>query len=131
MTKAKRSKLMSKIKGTNTGIEKILVRELKNRGIKGFKRYANMIGKPDIIFPKAKIIVFCDGDFWHGYKFESWKNKLNNFWSDKILTNIRRDRKIRRMLKKDGWKVVSFWGHQIEKNPELCVDKILKLMVLK
>jgi len=75
--------------------------------------------------------VFCDGDFWHGYKFESWKNKLNNFWSDKILTNIRRDRKIRRMLKKDGWKVVSFWGHQIEKNPELCVDKILKLMVLK
>ena len=128
MTKAERSLLMSKIKSKNTGIELMLIKELRKRKISDFSRYPKLVGKPDIVFKKQKLVVFCDGDFWHGYKFNSWKTKISPFWKVKIGNNINRDRKIKVLLKKDGWMVVRFWGHDIINNPSKCVDKLLKIM---
>lgn len=122
---------MSKIKGKNTGIEKMLIAELRKRKISGFKRYPNLIGKPDIIFPKAKTVVFCDGDFWHGYQFSKQKHKLNKFWFKKISGNIKRDRLVRRELEKEGWLVIRFWGHEILEDPSACVDRLTKFVVIK
>jgi DNA mismatch endonuclease (patch repair protein) len=128
MPKNKRSALMSKVRGKNTGIEKLFLEELKRRNISGFKRYGKVVGKPDFIFYRNKTVVFCDGDFWHGYRFNTWKDKLNKFWENKIENNIKRDRKVRILLKNEGWQVIRFWGHEINENTRVCVDKLINLM---
>jgi len=128
-SKEKRSQIMSKIRGRNTGIEKKLLKAMHASGIKGFEYQKRMLGNPDFVFEKQKIAVFCDGDFWHGYNFKKWSRKLNKFWFDKISRNIKRDREVAKQLKKEGWKVVRIWGHHIKGDPEKCLNKII--MVLK
>ncbi len=123
-TKKEISALMSKIRGKDTGIELTVLAELKKRGIRGFERHGTILGRPDFVFYKNKVAIFCDGDFWHGYKFNSWKNKLGNFWSNKISQNIRRDMKVKRQLRANGWHVMRFWEHEIERNKTKCIDKI-------
>ena len=87
--------------------------------------------KPDIILNKYKIVIFIDGEFWHGYHWEEKKKKLKanrGYWIPKIEKNILRDRQNNRKLKKAGWKVVRFWEHQINKDTEKCLQKIKKIM---
>lgn len=128
MTREKRSALMSRIRGRDTGIEKLILSELKRRNIDTFKYQLKMVGNPDFVFTSQRIVVFCDGDFWHGYKFQEWEDNLKDFWKKKIKGNMERDKKIRMELKKDGWKVVRLWGHEINKNPARCVDRIEKMI---
>jgi DNA mismatch endonuclease (patch repair protein) len=122
--KKKRSQIMSRIKGKDTGIERDLASAMKIAGLNGVVYQKKMLGKPDFVFEKQKIAVFCDGDFWHGYRFATWKNKLDPFWFNKISTNMKRDKKINRKLRMEGWIVLRFWGHQIQKNPKNCIAKI-------
>lgn len=129
MSKKKRSALMSRIRSKNTGIEIALLNELKERNIRGFKRYANLAGKPDFVFPEQKTVVFCDGDFWHGYNFSKWEYKLNSFWREKIAKNIMHDKLVRQTLKKQGWCVVRFWGHEIKNDSSQCIDKLNKVLM--
>src|ERR1700733_6657148 len=108
-TSTKRSMIMAKIRSKNTTPERVLFAELRMRGIK-FRRHYKLIGRPDIAFPKDKIAVFIDGDFWHGY---NWKVKgqipPEVFWQAKISSNIKRDRKVRMALSKTRWKVIRIW----------------------
>ena len=88
-----------------------------------------MLGNPDFVSTKNKIVIFIDGDFWHGY---NWK-KLNKippkkYWQDKIERNITRDRKYTKQLKKEYWRVLRFWEHDIKNNSEKCLSKIKKLI---
>ncbi len=129
MSKQQRSKLMSRIRGRDTGIEKLLMLELKKQKVSRFKYQLKMTGNPDFVFPDHKIAVFCDGDFWHGYNFESRKPKLRKYWRNKISSNMKRDKDITRHLRKNGWKVIRIWEHQIRKNPASCVNKIQKFLV--
>jgi DNA mismatch endonuclease (patch repair protein) len=124
MSKAKRSALMSKIRGRDTGIERAILAEMKKRNITGFEYQPKIPGKPDFAFPDQMVAIFCDGNFWHGYKFDEWKKDLSIFWKKKIERNIRRDKRIRQKLRREGWRVVRLWGHQINKNPETCVTRI-------
>lgn len=119
---------MARIKGSGTRIEKSILTEMKKRRLVGYQYQAKTFGRPDFVFPAKKIAIFCDGDFWHGYKFHYWESNLNEFWKNKIETNMKRDRKVRNKLKNDGWKVLRLWGHQIKKDPSWCVDKILEIM---
>ncbi len=121
--KKKRSFIMSRIRGRNTGPEKLLRKELRRRGLK-FRTYAKLPGTPDIVFPTEKVVVFCDGTFWHGYRFASWKDKLKPFWLKKITTNIRRDRRNKARLRRLGWKPVRFWDAKIMKDVAGCVDRL-------
>ena len=73
---------------------------------------------------EKKVLVFCDGDFWHGYRYGRKKKLPKKFWRDKIERNMERDRKVTRKLRADGWSVVRLWEHDIEKSPEKCVGKI-------
>jgi DNA mismatch endonuclease (patch repair protein) len=75
-TKEKRSELMSKIRSKNTGIEKVVFREIRKRGIYFQKHYGRVAGNPDIALPRKKIAIFIDGDFWHGYQFEKIKKSF-------------------------------------------------------
>ena len=107
---------MSRIRSKNTGIEMLVFRELRRRGIRFQKHYGRVVGTPDVAVPKKKIAVFVDGDFWHGFRFPSWKKKLSSkFWIAKIERNRRRDRRNFAKLRRDGWRVMRVWEHQLKK----------------
>lgn len=127
LTKSQRSKCMSSIKSKNSKIERILVKTLKKKGLHFQKNYSKIIGKPDIAFPKEKIAVFCDSEFWHGYNWIKKKKEIKSnkkFWYSKIEGNIKRDKQVNRGLKKQGWLVIRFWGNKIRKNTGECVKMI-------
>jgi len=124
-TPEKRSWVMSRIRGTNTKIDLKMNEILGNMRYK-YEMYPKMFGKPDFVLPKKKIVIFCDGDFWHGYRYYEKKRLTKKFWRDKIERNMRRDLSVSRRLRREGWSVLRFWEHDIEKNPKKCMRRIVK-----
>lgn len=125
-TKEKRSEIMSLIRAKNTGIERKAFAYLRKNKIHFQRHYNRVAGKPDIAIPRKKIAVFIDGDFWHGYKFDQWKRRIPKvYWRDKIASNIARDAKNRRALKRQGWRVMRVWGHELAKKPEKTLARIV------
>lgn len=122
-------KIMSSIKSKNTEPELLLRKALWKRGLRYRVNYEKLIGKPDIVFTKARIVIFCDGDFWHGHNWAlrgipSLEDELASYstlWKDKILKNIERDKKNNEVLKELGWTVIRFWESEIRKNLKECV----------
>jgi DNA mismatch endonuclease (patch repair protein) len=131
-TKKKRSEIMSKIRSRNTKAELLVFKELRKKGIHFQKHYKNAPGKPDIALPRKKIAVFIDGDFWHGYQFTKIKAKLpKKYWLKKIENNIKRDRRNRRRLHKDGWQILRIWEHEIINDTDDAINKILGFIARK
>jgi len=124
-TPEKRSWVMSRIRGTNTKIDLRMNEMLSNTRYK-YEMYPKMFGNPDFILSRKRIVIFCDGDFWHGYRYHEKKRLPKKFWRDKIERNMRRDLAVSRKLRRDGWSVLRFWEHDIEKNPEKCMRRIIK-----
>lgn len=115
------------VSSKNTRPEKIIFSVLKNSGYK-FRRHYPITGKPDIAFPKMKIAVFIDGEFWHGRNFSKWKDQLSTFWLKKISENIKRDKEFRYLLKKKGWRVIRLWDKDILRNTNKEANKIIKFL---
>ena len=115
---------MSQIRGKNTKIEIKMKKILNETGFK-FEMHPKMYGNPDFAHRRKRIAIFCDGDFWHGYRYDKKKKPSKKYWRDKIENNMRRDRKYSRKLRREGWSVLRLWEHDIEKNPEKCRRKIL------
>lgn len=107
---------MSRIKGKDTGIEVRVRSDIHRRGLRFRKHLKGLPGKPDIVFTKAKVAVFIDGDFWHGYRFPHWQHKLPDFWKNKITKTRARDSKNHRKLRNMGWTVIRIWQHDIERD---------------
>ncbi len=125
--KEKRSEIMSHIKSKNTKAEMLVFKELRRRGIYFQKHYKKAPGSPDIALPRKKIAVFIDGDFWHGYRFSRYRDRLpKEYWREKIENNIRRDKKNKRILRKCGWKVMRVWEHELKKS---IFDKTVKQII--
>ena len=122
-TPEKRSWIMSRIRGTNTKIDLRMKELLSENGYK-FEMYPKLFGSPDFVLKRKKIIIYCDGDFWHGYKYDEKKKPAKKLWRDKIRGNMKRDGRITRKLRRDGWAVLRFWEHDIERNPEKCMRRI-------
>ena len=120
---------MSRVRNSDTALEKLLCEELIRYGVTTFTRNNKTIfGKPDIAFIARKIAVFCDGDFWHGYDWENAQNEIKSnrdFWLPKIERNIQRDQDVTARLQEQGWVVLRFWGHEILKEMEYCISTIL------
>lgn len=126
--RATRSRIMASVKGKNTGIELTVFRELAKRGLKFRRHYKPVAGTPDIAFPKLKVAIFIDGDFWHGYRYPVWRRKIKSrFWRDKIETNRTRDRKNFAKLRRDGWKVMRIWEHELKRDPTRVISKLMKI----
>ena len=125
-TPKKRSWIMSRIRSKDTKIEMKIADLLRKNKIH-YRRFPKVFGSPDFIVEK-KILVFCDGDFWHGYRYAKKKKPPKKFWRDKIERNMERDRKVTRKLRADGWTVVRLWEHDIEKRPESCIRRIRTLL---
>lgn len=129
LTKEQRKKNMQHIKAKDTKIEIILRKALWKKGYRYRKNYNKLLGKPDIVLPKYNIVIFCDGEFFHGKDWELLKNKLkkrNNgeFWIKKISRNRERDDEINKRLSFEGWTVLRFWGEDIKKHTDECVKII-------
>ena len=125
-TPEKRSWVMSRIRSKDTKIEKKTASLLRKNKIH-YRRFPKIFGSPDFVVEK-KVLVFCDGDFWHGYRYDRKKKPPKKFWRDKIERNMERDRKVTRRLRADGWVVVRLWEHGTEMSPEKCVGKIRRCL---
>ena len=119
-----RSNTMRRIPNKRTSIEILLASALRESGIK-YRRTKHIFGNPDFRVYKTKILIFCDGDFWHGFNLENMVFKTNaDFWSAKIKRNVERGIEVNKTLESRGWKVIRLWEHDIRKNIEKCIDNI-------
>jgi len=97
---------------------------LHSSGLRFRKHVRTLPGNPDIVFPRARVAVFVDGDFWHGYRFPIWQDRLTVFWRDKIGRNRRRDTTNFRCLRRRGWTVVRLWGHEVLGDLAGCIARV-------
>ena len=125
LTPEQRSFCMSRIKGKDTGLEMRVRSALHRRGLRFRKHVKDLPGKPDVVFRKARVAVFVDGDFWHGYRFPSWEDKVSDFWKKKINKNRERDAANHRKLRQMEWTVIRLWQHEVEEDFDACIDRIL------
>jgi len=117
-SKETRSYNMSRIKGKDTKPEEIVRKFLFAQGFRYRKNDKRLPGKPDIVLPKYKTVIFVNGCFWHGHagcKYFVWPENNKEFWKNKIKTNIERDRKKRSELEALGWNVITVWECELKK----------------
>jgi DNA mismatch endonuclease (patch repair protein) len=126
LTPEQRKYTMSRVRSYDTGLEKIVRSELHRRGLRFRKHVKALPGVPDAVFPKAKVAVFIDGDFWHGYKFPQWEHKLKDYWKEKIKRNIKRDRRNHSKLRYMGWRVIRIWQHDVKNDLDACVQRVVE-----
>jgi DNA mismatch endonuclease (patch repair protein) len=126
-TTEQRSMLMSKIKSKDTKPEVLFRKALWKLGFRYKKHDKKFPGNPDIILIKYKLIIFIDGEFWHGYNWVEKKNKIKtnrDFWIPKIERNMQRDLENKIKLENLGFTVFRFWEHQIKKDIDYCISLI-------
>lgn len=128
--KATRSYNMSRIKSKDTKPEILVRKFLFAHGYRYKLHDKNLPGKPDIVLPKYKTVIFVNGCFWHGHKnckyFVVPKTRTK-WWLDKIETNRTNDRKKRKLISKLGWKTITIWECQLKKKTvDLTLTKLLK-----
>jgi DNA mismatch endonuclease (patch repair protein) len=115
--KQKRSEVMSLIRSRgNKATELRLIAIFREFGITGWRRNQALLGKPDFIFRRERVVVFVDGCFWHGCpKCYRRPGSNRKYWDAKIAANRKRDRYVSRELRGLGWQVVRIWQHQLDK----------------
>jgi len=132
-------KIMSSIPSNNTEPELMLRKALWKENLRYRVNYKKLPGKPDIVFTKYRVVVFCDGDYWHGHNWAirglgSLEEELagySEFWRTKILRNIAHDSEVNDSLKNQGWTVIRLWESDIRKDINGCVDRIKISLSLK
>lgn len=131
LTKEQRHKCMKNIHSTETGIEVTLRKALWRLGYRYRKNVKELPGKPDIVMSKYHIVIFCDSEFFHGKDWDSSlkaqieRGSNSEFWLRKIKRNMERDHENNTKLQELGWKVLRFWGKDIEKSCEKCVQVVI------
>lgn len=128
MSPETRSAVMSRIRGKNTGPERAVAAGLASLGLEWESHVRMLPGRPDFVFAAARVAVFVDGDFWHGWRFPQWLDKLSEKWEAKIGATRRRDARNHRKLRRMGWKVVRLWEHQIQRDMPSCLEKVLSAL---
>ena len=103
----------------DTKPELMLRGALFSRGARYRVSPQHILGKPDVVFPRAMVAVFCDGDFWHGRQWPDAEQRLTkganpDYWRAKIAYNMERDERVTRELVALGWCVLRFWESEIK-----------------
>jgi len=110
---------MSRIHSKNTKPEELVRRFLFSQGFRYRKNDTRLPGKPDIVLPKYKTVVFVNGCFWHGHegcRYFVWPKNNAEFWKEKITGNIQRDKRNHHLLEEQGWRVIEIWECELKKN---------------
>jgi len=128
LTKEQRSYCMSRIRGRDTKPEVLLRKALWGLGFR-YRLKNTLPGKPDIVFPSRRVVIFVDGCFWHKCP-QHFQVPSNNrdFWKEKINSNVQRDQKINEALKQLGWKVIRLWEHEVKKTLPEALDKVVPFL---
>lgn len=127
-TPEQRRKNMQAIRAKDTKIECILRKRLWDMGYRYRKNYKKLIGKPDIVLTKHKIVIFCDSEFWHGKDYDKSVGRIGTnqeYWKQKIARNIERDKEVNEQLQKEDWTVIRFWEKDITKDTDRCIQLII------
>lgn len=119
-----RSRVMSRIRGKGTKPERIVEGWLSSTGLAFEMHASDLPGRPDFVLRANRVAVFVDGDFWHGWRFDSWRLKLSEPWEEKIAANRLRDRRNHARLRRLGWTVVRLWEHQVESARLRCLERL-------
>ena len=116
-TKSQRSYNMSRIRSTNSKPEEIVRKYLFSQGFRYRKNDKRYPGKPDIVLPKYKTVIFVHGCFWHMHDCGRfvWPSSNIEYWEKKIIGNINRDKEHAEKLQADGWKVLTVWECELNK----------------
>jgi DNA mismatch endonuclease (patch repair protein) len=134
LTPEQRRKCMSNIRSSDTKPEIFFRKALWKWGIKYRKNVKTLFGKPDIAIIKYKLVIFIDGDYWHGNDwakrgFSSQDEMLSSYseyWQKKIKRNIERDIEVNNYYKTNKWTILRFWESDINKNLNKCIIKTIK-----
>src|SRR5213593_4490642 len=130
MTSTQRSAAMSAVRGTETNIERSLRSQLHQKGFRFRKNVKGLPGRPDIVLPKYRSVIFVHGCFWHHHK-NCKRSKLpatrRVFWAKKIGDNVKRDHRQIAILRSGGWRVFTVWECQLRKpvTQHRAVDKLI------
>ena len=130
-SKAQRRFNMQQIKSKNTRPEMLVRKFLFAHGYRYRLHYKKLPGKPDIILPKYKTVIFVHGCFWHGHtncKYYVVPKTRTDWWLNKINRNIALDNKAITALKKEGWKIITVWECKLK--PAM-VEKTLSALLKK
>jgi len=117
-TKGKRSEIMRSVKSSETKPEILVRKYLFSLGFRYRKNYGSLPGKPDIVLPKYRTIIFINGCFWHGHancEAASLPKSNTDYWTSKISRNRERDIRKRRELRALGWRVFVLWECNVAK----------------
>ena len=129
-SKSKRSDIMSKISGKETKPEILVRKYLFSQGFRYRKNVKDLHGKPDIVLPKYKAVVFVNGCFWHGHencKKSALPTTNTEFWKEKISSNIIRDKKTYAELSDMGYKVLVIWQCELNaKKREITLSELTR-----
>ncbi len=112
ITVEQRSKVMSKVKNKDTAIELYIRSALHRQGFRFRKNVSGLPGKPDVVLPKYKCVIFIHGCFWHqhaGCKRATVPQTRVEFWTRKLAGNVERDKLNQAKLQAQGWRVLTVW----------------------
>lgn len=132
LTPEQRSAQMSRIRGSNTKLEVLVRKGLHARGLRYRLGGAKLPGRPDIVLPKYRTVVFVHGCFWHGHDCPLYRlpKTRPEFWQAKIDSNKSRDARVQRELRAAGWKVLEFWECEVRGQDQVAIDRTLDRLAL-
>lgn len=117
LSKEQRKRCMSHVRGKDTKPEVMVRQFLFTHGFRFRLHRKDLPGKPDIVLPKYKTVIFINGCFWHGHqncKFASIPKTNHSFWTEKILRNQERDIANNIKIKQAGWRIITIWECQLK-----------------
>jgi DNA mismatch endonuclease, patch repair protein len=127
---AKRSEVMGRIRSSgNKKTELRLIEVMKQHRITGWRRQQVLPGKPDFTFRPERLVVFVDGCFWHGCP-RCYRAPTSNetYWTGKVAGNRARDKRVSAQLRRDGWRVLRVWEHQLRQRPGQVAARLLRAL---
>lgn len=126
LTREQRSAQMSRIRGSNTKLEVLVRKGLHARGLRYRLGGAKLPGRPDIVLPKYRTVVFVHGCFWHGHDCPLYRlpKTRPEFWADKIGKNRSRDQRVTDELEARGWRVLTVWECSLRGQPEAAQQRV-------
>lgn len=132
LTKEQRHRCMSNVKSKNTNPEIMVRKFLFSHGYRYRVNRKELPGKPDIVLPKYRTVVFINGCFWHGHqncKYATIPESNHEFWLTKITGNVERDKQTRKKLSQMGWRVIDIWQCQLKpREKETTLNNLISIL---
>lgn len=131
------SAMMARVRGKDTRVELMLRRALWAKGYRYRLHASSVVGRPDLVFPRYRVAVFVDGDYWHGRALrEGGEDQLHQvirgntfeWWRQKLAGNIDRDEHVTAALTKEGWRVLRLWESEVRRDLGEAVELVVKTL---